>query len=166
MPARPKARSLKRPCSSSPTPAPMSMPPRARSRFRSTAGRARRRCGCTWACSARAACCWTTMGNLPPPPYQLTDNDYSLLDVTDLVFIDPVSTGYSRAVPGEKAKAVPPPSRKTSNRSATSSACIPRATNAGRRRSSSLARATAPPAPRGLAAICKTATACTSTASC
>ncbi len=44
------------------------------------------------------------VGNLPPPPYQLTDNAYSLLDVTDLVFIDPVSTGYSRPVTGEKAK--------------------------------------------------------------
>ena len=44
------------------------------------------------------------VGNLPPPPYQLTDNAYSLLDMTDLVFIDPVSTGYSRAVPGENAK--------------------------------------------------------------
>ena len=43
-------------------------------------------------------------GNLPPPPYQLTDNAYSLLDVTDLVFIDPVGTGYSRPVVGEKAK--------------------------------------------------------------
>jgi carboxypeptidase C (cathepsin A) len=30
------------------------------------------------------------------------DNAYSLLDQTDLVFIDPVSTGYSRAVPGGK----------------------------------------------------------------
>lgn len=36
------------------------------------------------------------------PPYRLVNNDHSLLDVTDLVFIDPVSTGYSRAVPGEK----------------------------------------------------------------
>ncbi len=35
------------------------------------------------------------------PPYSLTDNEYSLLDVTDLVFIDPVSTGYSRPLPGE-----------------------------------------------------------------
>jgi carboxypeptidase C (cathepsin A) len=41
-------------------------------------------------------------GNPPPPPYRLVDNPHSLLDVTDLVFIDPVSTGYSRAVPGEK----------------------------------------------------------------
>jgi carboxypeptidase C (cathepsin A) len=38
-----------------------------------------------------------------PPPYRLAENQHSLLDVTDLVFIDPVSTGYSRAVPGEKA---------------------------------------------------------------
>jgi carboxypeptidase C (cathepsin A) len=39
-----------------------------------------------------------------PPPYRLVDNDFSLLDVTDLVFIDPVSTGYSRPAPGEDAK--------------------------------------------------------------
>src|SRR5256886_11442359 len=40
-------------------------------------------------------------GTLLPPPYNLVDNDVSLLDISDLVFIDPVSTGYSRAVPGE-----------------------------------------------------------------
>ena len=39
-----------------------------------------------------------------PPPFQLVNNEYSLLDITDLVFIDPVSTGYSRPVPGEDAK--------------------------------------------------------------
>lgn len=43
-------------------------------------------------------------GNLPPPPFRLTDNEYSLLDETDLVFIDPMSTGYSRPVEGEKPK--------------------------------------------------------------
>ena len=43
-------------------------------------------------------------GALLPPPYKLVDNDASLLDTTDLVFIDPVSTGYSRAVPGEPPK--------------------------------------------------------------
>src|SRR5579863_6781063 len=43
-------------------------------------------------------------GSLLPPPYKLVDNEYSLLDVTDLVFIDPVTTGYSRAVPGEPDK--------------------------------------------------------------
>jgi len=39
-----------------------------------------------------------------PPPYRLTDNEYTLLTVSDLVFIDPVSTGYSRPAPGEEAK--------------------------------------------------------------
>ena len=37
-----------------------------------------------------------------PPPYRLVDNEYTLLESTDLVFIDPVSTGYSRSVPKEK----------------------------------------------------------------
>lgn len=36
-----------------------------------------------------------------PPPYRLIDNGYSVLDKTDLVFIDPVGTGYSRPAPGE-----------------------------------------------------------------
>jgi carboxypeptidase C (cathepsin A) len=46
----------------------------------------------------------TEEGELPRPPFELTDNQYSLLDETDLVFIDPVSTGYSRAVEGQKSK--------------------------------------------------------------
>src|SRR5688572_29076516 len=36
-------------------------------------------------------------GMMPPPPYEMVDNDSSWLDETDLVFIDPVGTGYSRA---------------------------------------------------------------------
>ncbi len=43
-------------------------------------------------------------GSALPPPYQLVDNEYSLLDATDLVFIDPVSTGFSRAIPPKDAK--------------------------------------------------------------
>ena len=43
-------------------------------------------------------------GKLLPPPYSLTDNEFSLLDQTDLVFIDPVSTGYSRPAEGQKAR--------------------------------------------------------------
>ncbi|SFP39124.1 Carboxypeptidase C (cathepsin A) [Amycolatopsis arida] len=39
-----------------------------------------------------------------PPPYRLADNPATLLTHSDLVFIDPVSTGYSRAVNGEKPK--------------------------------------------------------------
>jgi carboxypeptidase C (cathepsin A) len=36
-------------------------------------------------------------GSMPPPPFQLVDNEQTWLDQTDLVFIDPVGTGYSRA---------------------------------------------------------------------
>lgn len=39
-----------------------------------------------------------------PPPHKLVDNAYSLLDATDLVFIDPVSTGFSQPVDFEKEK--------------------------------------------------------------
>jgi len=36
-------------------------------------------------------------GTMPQPPYALEDNQFTWLDQTDLVFIDPVGTGYSRA---------------------------------------------------------------------
>lgn len=41
-------------------------------------------------------------GALKGPPWGLQDNEHSLLPQTDLVFIDPVSTGYSRAEEGQK----------------------------------------------------------------
>jgi carboxypeptidase C (cathepsin A) len=60
---------------------------------------------------------WLHMGMLGPqriklpddasqlaPPYSLSANPHSLLDITDLVFIDPVSTGYSRPAAGEKGE--------------------------------------------------------------
>lgn len=37
-----------------------------------------------------------------PPPYDLVDNPESLLAVSDLVFIDPIATGLSRAIDGVK----------------------------------------------------------------
>ena len=43
-------------------------------------------------------------GMMPAPPYQLVDNEYTWLDQTDLVFIDPVGTGYSRAVKRDQTK--------------------------------------------------------------
>lgn len=46
----------------------------------------------------------TDRGEALPPPYRLEDNAFSWLDKTDLVFIDPVSTGYSRTEPGEDPK--------------------------------------------------------------
>lgn len=42
-------------------------------------------------------------GEVPPPPGALADNEASWLDFTDLVFIDPVTTGYSRPAEGEDA---------------------------------------------------------------
>src|SRR5262249_7261053 len=36
-------------------------------------------------------------GDLPAAPYQLVDNDQTWFDQADLVFVDPVGTGYSRA---------------------------------------------------------------------
>lgn len=43
-------------------------------------------------------------GGMPQPPFDLVDNEETWLDQTDLVFIDPVGTGYSRAVKKEQGK--------------------------------------------------------------
>lgn len=62
-----------------------------------------------------SASMWLHMGVLGPkrvdissdpeddgaPPYRTVDNPATILDVTDLVFIDPVGTGFSRALDGE-----------------------------------------------------------------
>lgn len=42
-------------------------------------------------------------GTQPAPPYALVDNPYSPLDVTDLVQVDAMMTGYSRPGPGVSA---------------------------------------------------------------
>lgn len=41
-------------------------------------------------------------GSMPAPPFKLEDNPHSILSATDLVFIDPVATGYSRPAKDEK----------------------------------------------------------------
>ena len=41
-------------------------------------------------------------GSLPSVPAKLAPNPHTWLHFTDLVFIDPVQTGYSRALPGAK----------------------------------------------------------------
>jgi carboxypeptidase C (cathepsin A) len=41
---------------------------------------------------------------IPPPPYQTVPNEYSLLDKTDLVFIDAPGTGYSQLVGAGEGK--------------------------------------------------------------
>jgi carboxypeptidase C (cathepsin A) len=43
----------------------------------------------------------TPDGHGMPAPYSVKDNEDSFLDATDLVFIDAVSTGYSRPAPGQ-----------------------------------------------------------------
>jgi carboxypeptidase C (cathepsin A) len=43
-------------------------------------------------------------GSMPPPPFTLVDNEATWLDQTDLVFVDPVGTGYSRAARPELGK--------------------------------------------------------------
>lgn len=43
-------------------------------------------------------------GFMPAPPYRLVDNEYTWLDLGDLVFIDPVGTGYSRATDPDNNK--------------------------------------------------------------
>jgi carboxypeptidase C (cathepsin A) len=45
-----------------------------------------------------------TDGSMPPSPYKLVDNEFTWLDKADLVFIDPVGTGYSRAVKPDLTK--------------------------------------------------------------
>ncbi|MFI4881098.1 MAG: S10 family peptidase [Phycisphaerales bacterium JB064] len=44
------------------------------------------------------------VGHPGPPPYTVIPNAFSLLDKSDFVFIDPVSTGYSRAEEGTSEK--------------------------------------------------------------
>ena len=43
-------------------------------------------------------------GFLPPAPYHIEDNPYTLLDKSDLVLVDAIGTGYSRAETAEVAK--------------------------------------------------------------
>lgn len=44
------------------------------------------------------------IGEMTSPPFKYVDNEHTWLDETDLVFIDPVSTGYSRAADEKDAK--------------------------------------------------------------
>jgi carboxypeptidase C (cathepsin A) len=46
----------------------------------------------------------TLEDSLPPPPYKVIDNEYTWLDDTDLVFIDPVGTGFSKPKTAEVGK--------------------------------------------------------------
>ena len=76
-----------------------------RSPSSTTAAPAPRPSGCTWAPSARAGWSPRDDSHTPAAPYQLVDNAYSLLDASDLVFIDAPGTGFSRIAGKDKEKA-------------------------------------------------------------
>jgi carboxypeptidase C (cathepsin A) len=40
-------------------------------------------------------------GEMPPPPFALVENAHTWLEFADLVFLDPIGTGYSRAASSE-----------------------------------------------------------------
>ena len=43
-------------------------------------------------------------GLMPPAPYHIGDNPYTILDRSDLVFVDAIGTGFSRAADAETVK--------------------------------------------------------------
>ncbi len=43
-------------------------------------------------------------GFMPPPPFTWEDNENTILDKTDLIFVDAIGTGYSRALTPELGK--------------------------------------------------------------
>ena len=108
-------------------------------------------------------------GSLPEMPPRLVENESSWLAFSDLVFVDPIGTGFSRVIENEKKgdakdgrrRTTLPTRRSTSGTSATSSrsasswgAGSPR-TVGGARRSSSRARATAATASAGWHGCCR-----------
>ena len=63
----------------------------------SMADQVRLQSGFTWARLDQSRVKMNADGTMPAPPYQLVDNEGTWLTKSDLVFIDPVGTGYSRA---------------------------------------------------------------------
>ena len=66
---------------------------------------ARRRCGCTWARSDPSASSPPTTRTSPPRPIRSSTTTQTLLDASDLVFIDAPATGFSRIAGKDKEKA-------------------------------------------------------------
>jgi len=101
-------------------------------------------------------------GHSAGPPGRLVANEFSLLDRSDLVFVDPVGTGFSRMVEGEKVNEYH--EYKRDLESVNSSACGSRATVVGRARNTSSASPTGLRGPRACPCISSSATGCTSMA--
>ena len=87
-----------------------------------------------------------TRATMARRPIRIVDNPDSLLDVTDIVFIDPVGTGFSPrwAIPTPRSSGASP---RMPSRSRSSSAMWLTRTTAGTRPNIWAAKAMAPPAP-------------------
>ena len=92
-------------------------------------------------------------GKALPDRYRLVDNEYTWLEFTDLVFIDPPAPASAASLPASRPNSSTA-SRPTSRSSASSSASSSPARAAGSRPSFSPAKATAAPAPPPSPATC------------
>ena len=101
-------------------------------------------------------------GVTPPAPYKLMDNPDCLLDKSDLVFIDPVGTGFSHAVGKAQDKDFwgVDPDVKSLAQFITTSPPTSAATTGGIPRNFSLAKAMARFATRRSPITCKGTTTC------
>ncbi len=132
--------------------------PNGRLRSPSTAVRDLRRCGCTWERWDPKRVEMGPDGEQPKPPYHLVDNEDTALEFTDLVFIDPVTTGFSRAAPGEKERAIPRLRRRSGIGGRIHPALSDTLRSAGDRPSFWRAKVTAPRDRRRFRNICWTTT--------
>jgi len=123
------------------------------------------RMACTWVRFPPRRVITVNADATPPAPYKLSENPHCLLDKTDLVFLDPVGTGFSHAVGKAQDKDFWA-SIKTSSHWRNSSTLTSAAPAGGIRQNFSSVKATAPSAPLHFPIICSRMTACTSTASC
>ncbi len=70
-------------------------------------------------------------GFMPPAPYHLADNPYTLFDKSDLVLVDAIGTGFSRAADADSVEEILGRERATSKPSANLSGFICRAMRDG-----------------------------------
>ena len=104
-------------------------------------------------------------GELPQPPYQLTNNECSILDKTDLVLLIQSAQDSAERYRG-KRQSSSTDSKEILNPSAISSSSIWDAINVGGRLSSLSAKVMEQPVPVGLPVTCRNGTAPTLTVLC
>ena len=80
--------------------------PSALSLSLTTAARDRLPSGCTWVRWVHAASCCSPTASCLRAPYRIEDNPYTLLDKSDLVLVDAIGTGFSRAGDSRNAEEI------------------------------------------------------------